>query len=188
MFALRFASLFLLSMTFVSASPTPAAGLSVVDKRASTADVETVFNTLKGSTDSILPQITALVSAGTATDATVTPLINDLTSALDTATASLAGLALNPLSKRQSDDDVAALVAGIITDITNALDGLLGTASTIPGLGGLLAGVDTSLNQVLLGLEILLAGVLNLVANLLVDVAGLLKSLALGLTLATLGL
>ena len=57
---------------------------------------------------------------------------------------------------------------GNIQDITNALDSLLDTASTIPALGGLLVGIDTSLNQVLLGLEILLAGVLNLVANLYV--------------------
>ncbi|KAF7345710.1 Sc15 protein [Mycena venus] len=186
MFALRFASLFLLSTTFVSASPTSAdAGLAV---RASTADIQTVFNTLKGSTDTILPQITSLVSGGTATDETVTPLINDLTAALDTATASLATLSPIELRKRQSDDEIAELVAGILTDVTNALDGLLGTASTIPALGGLLAGVDVSLHQVLLGLEILLAGVLNLVANLLVDVAGLLRSLALGLTLAALGL
>ncbi|KAJ7174073.1 hypothetical protein C8R43DRAFT_1058065 [Mycena crocata] len=187
MFALRFASLFLLSASFVSASPTPA-GLAVVDKRASTADIQTVFNTLKTSTDSILPQINALVSSGTATDETVTPLVNDLTTALDTATASLAALPATSVSKRQSDDEIANLVAGIITDVTNALDGLLGTAATIPALGGLLAGIDTSLNQVLLGLEILLAGVLRLVANLLVDVAGLLRSLALGLTLGTLGL
>ncbi|KAJ7160316.1 hypothetical protein C8R46DRAFT_1001526 [Mycena filopes] len=159
MFALRFAPLFLLSTSLVSAV--------VVDKRASTTDIEAVLNALQSSTDSILPQINSLVSAGTATDDTVTPLINDLTAALDTATASLGTLALGGL-KRQSDDDVANLVAGIITDITNTLDGLLGTASTIPALGGLLAGVDTSLNQVLLGLEILLAGVLNLVANLYV--------------------
>lgn len=58
MFALRFASLFLLAATLASASPASApAGLAVVDKRASTADVETVFTTLKSSTDSILPQI-----------------------------------------------------------------------------------------------------------------------------------
>jgi hypothetical protein len=48
----------------------------------------------------------------------------------------------------------------------DALDGLLGFAVTIPLLGGLLAGVDLSLNQVLLGLSILLQGVLRLVANL----------------------
>ncbi|KAJ6530956.1 hypothetical protein DFH09DRAFT_934025 [Mycena vulgaris] len=189
MFALRFTSLFLLATSFVSAIPAPApAGAAIVEKRASTADIVTVFNTLKGSTDSILPQITGLVSGGNATDATVTPLINDLTAAFDIATASLAALPPTDAAKRQSDDDVATLVAGILTDVTNALDGLLGTASTIPALGGLLAGVDVSLNQVLKGLETLLAGVLTLVANLLVDVAGLLRSLALGLTLASLGL
>ncbi|KAJ7439111.1 hypothetical protein FB451DRAFT_1447434 [Mycena latifolia] len=187
MLALRFTSLFLLASTFVAASPAaPLPGS--VEKRASTADIQTVLTTLQTSTGSILPQIDAVVANGTATDATVTPLINELTAALDTATASLAALPATTGSKRQSDDDIANLVAGIITDIANALEGLLGTATTIPGLGGLLAGVDTSLNQVLVGLETLLAGVLNLVANLLVDVAGLLRSLALGLTLATLGL
>ncbi|KAJ7640906.1 hypothetical protein B0H17DRAFT_1216469 [Mycena rosella] len=74
----------------------------------------------------------------------------------------------------QSNDDIANLVAGILTDVTTALDGLLGTASTIPGLGRLLGGLDVSLNQVLLGFETLLAGVLSLVAAFLVDVAGLL--------------
>ncbi|KAK7006409.1 Sc15 protein [Favolaschia claudopus] len=182
MFALRFAPLFLFATSFVS-------GAAVVHKRSSTADIETVFNTLKSSTDSILPQINSLVAGGTASDATVTPLINDLTAALDTATASLASLdPVGESSKRQSDDEIANLVAGILTDITNALDGLLGEAASIPTLGVLLAGIDTSLNQVLRGLEQLLAGVLRLVANLLVDVANLLRSLALGLTLATLGL
>ncbi|KAJ7704771.1 hypothetical protein B0H17DRAFT_920656 [Mycena rosella] len=170
MFALRITSLFLLATSFVSASPTPLAGLATIEKRASTADVATVINTLKTSTDSIIPQINALVSGSTATDATVTPLINDLTAAFDTASASLTTLALTGGLKRQSDDDIANLVAGILTDVTTALDGLLGTASTIPGLGGLLGGLDVSLNQVLLGLETLLAGVLNLVATLYVPV------------------
>ncbi|KAF7333305.1 Sc15 protein [Mycena sanguinolenta] len=181
MFAFRFASLFLLATSFVS-------GAAVVEKRSSTADIETVLNTLKNSTDSILPQITALSSGGTATDATVTPLITDLTTALNTATASLATLTPVTSTKRQSDDDIANLVAGIVTDIANALDTLLGDASAIPDLGTLLSGVDTALDQVLVGLETLLAGVLNLVATLLVDVAGLLRSLAFGLTLASLGL
>ncbi|KAJ7172813.1 hypothetical protein C8R43DRAFT_874035 [Mycena crocata] len=188
MFALRFASLFLLAASFVSASPTPAAGLVAVEKRASTADVQAVFNTLKDSTDTILPQINALVSGGTATDDTVTPLIKELTSAVYVATASLNGMQVDfDIARRQSDDEIAILVAGIVTDITNALDGLAGSAASIPALTGLLTGLDSSLHEVLLGLETLLAGVLNLVANLLVDVAALLRSLALGLTLTALG-
>ncbi|KAF7340512.1 Sc15 protein [Mycena sanguinolenta] len=208
MFALRFAPLFLFATSFVS-------GAAVVEKRSSTADVEAVLNTLKSSADSILPQIStsskfihgflltcipaaALTSAGTATDATITPLINDLTTALDTATSSLGDLTpvslLGSLKKRQSEADIANLVAEIVTDIAQALDTLLADASEIPDLGTLLSGVDTALNQVLSGLETLLAGVLALVSVLcvfpvvLVDVAGLLSSLGLGLTLGSLGL
>ncbi|KAJ6578725.1 hypothetical protein DFH09DRAFT_1077652 [Mycena vulgaris] len=55
-------------------------------------------------------------------------------------------------------------------DVTNALDGLLSTASTIPALGGLLAGVDVA-PPGLTGLEILFAGVLNLVATLIKPVS-----------------
>ncbi|KAJ7655965.1 hypothetical protein B0H17DRAFT_1213886, partial [Mycena rosella] len=71
----------------------------------------------------------------------------------------------------QSDDDIANLIAGILTDVTTALDGLLSTASTIPGIGRLLGGLDISLNQVLLGFETLLA---SSPPCILVDVAGLL--------------
>ncbi|KAF7309257.1 Sc15 protein [Mycena indigotica] len=187
MFALRFASLFLLTSTsLVAASPVAApAPVAAVDKRAN-ADIAGVLDTLTTTVGTILPQIDSLVSSGTATDATVTPLVNDLTGAFDTATAALAAL---PASrKRQSDDDIAKTVAALLTDVANTLDGLLGTAATVPTLGVLLGGIDTSLAQVLRGLETLLAGVLNLVANLLTNVAALLRNLALGLTLAALGL
>ncbi|KAF5387506.1 hypothetical protein D9757_006533 [Collybiopsis confluens] len=183
MFFTRFFAVFFLFASFGIVSS------ASVQKRQDTADIETVLNTLKGSTDTILPQITSTGQAGNASDANVTPLINDLTTALNTASSSLTALQTSSRkSRRQSDDDIANLVAGIVTDITNALDTLLGDAAAIPELGSLLGGVDVALDQVLVGLETLLAGVLTLVANLLVDVAGLLKSLALGLTLASLGL
>ncbi|KAJ7094727.1 hypothetical protein B0H15DRAFT_136692 [Mycena belliarum] len=183
MFALRFTSLFFLASTaFVAASP-------VLEERQSTADIQTVLATLQSATGAILPQIDALVSGGNATDDTVTPLVTSLTGALDIATAALAVLpAPTGAAKRQSNDEIAKVVAGLITEITKTLDGLLGSAATIPGLGNLLGGLDASLNQVLKGLERLLAGVLNLVAQLLVDVAKLLRALAFGLTLASLGL
>lgn len=136
----------------------------------------------------------------------ITPLFEDLISQIDAATAEIN--ALEPSAKRQAgDDEVAALVALIVTDLTTTLGGLLGALAGIPTLGGLFAGLDASLNQLLKGLEGLLAGVLNLVATyvfppsrvrgsadasdsarLLVNVAGLLRKLALGLTLASLGL
>ncbi|THV03767.1 hypothetical protein K435DRAFT_650590 [Dendrothele bispora CBS 962.96] len=186
---IAFLTLFL-SFSFVASNPVtiPQAGSNAI-KRQSNADIESVLNDLQDQVGTILPQIDALVSGGNATDDTVTPLITQLTDALNATTASLADLNTSSTStKRQSNDDIANLVAGIVTDIANSLNGLLGSADSIPALGTLLSGVDFSLNQVLVGLETLLAGVLNLVATLLVDVAALLRSLAFGLTLASLGL
>ncbi|KAJ6605177.1 hypothetical protein DFH09DRAFT_967063 [Mycena vulgaris] len=187
MFALRFASLFLFAVTLASASPASApAGLAVVDKRAFTADVETVFTTLKSSTDSILPQIDALVSGGTASDVTVTPLIGELTAALNTATASLSSL---PVSfKRQTEDEVATVVAGIITEITTTLNGLSGSATAIPAFGTLIIAIDVALEELLVGLDVVLTGVVTLVAGLLTSVAVLLGQLDLGLVIGLLGL
>ncbi|KAJ4469046.1 hypothetical protein C8J55DRAFT_479989 [Lentinula edodes] len=205
MFFARFFALFFLFTSFGIVSSAAA-----VKKRQDTADVETVLNMLKNSTDTILPQITSVGQSGIASDATVTPLINELITALNTATSSLASLQTSSRkARRQSDDDIANLVAGIITDIADTLDTLLGDLSAIPDLGSLFDGVDSALDEVLTGLETLLAGVLTLVADLcvalflfevcfaltilsdprrLVDVAGLLESLSLGLTLASLGL
>jgi len=177
--------LFVLSLGSIClASPT---GSDIIVKRDN-ADIKTVFDALKAKTDSILPQITTLTSAGNATSDSITPLLTDLTSALTDAKTSLAGLSPSALSKRQSDDELAALVAGIINDIVAALQTLVGDLSTIPLLAGLLAGVDSALNEVLLGLGILLKGVLTLVADLLRNVAGLLTDLSFDLTLGTLGL
>ncbi|KAJ3740560.1 hypothetical protein DFH05DRAFT_1581627 [Lentinula detonsa] len=187
MFFSRFFAVFFLFASFgiVTSVPSNAA----VQKRQDTADIETILNTLKSSTDSILPQITSVGQSGNASDTTVTPLINELNTALNTATSSLAALQTSSRkARRQSDDDIATLVAGILTDIADSLSTLLDDAAAIPDLGSLLTGVDAALDEVLKGLEILLAGVLTLVADLLVDVAGLLSSLAFGLTLASLGL
>jgi hypothetical protein len=57
-----------------------------------------------------------LVSTATATEANVAPLVLELVTALDTATTSLALLGLG-LKKRQSEQDVANLIAGIVSVI-----------------------------------------------------------------------
>ncbi|KAJ7768578.1 hypothetical protein DFH07DRAFT_1007767 [Mycena maculata] len=184
MFTLRFVSLFLLSATLASAGPTVSpAGATAVEKGASTASVETVFNTLKGSTGTILPKITALGSSGTASDTSVTPLISELTAAINTASASLAALPTTETQKRQSEDDIAILAAGLVTDIANTFNGF-----PVPGLDVLLVEVDVALNELLVGLDVLLVGVSVLVSGLLVGVAGVLEGLGLGLVLGLLGL
>lgn len=57
-----------------------------------------------------------LVSTATATEANVAPLVLELVTALDTATISLTLLGLG-LKKRQSEQDVANLIAGIVSVI-----------------------------------------------------------------------
>ncbi|EIN05657.1 hypothetical protein PUNSTDRAFT_115632 [Punctularia strigosozonata HHB-11173 SS5] len=183
----RVVSFFVVVLTFgVFALAVPA------KRAASPADIIPILTDLQTEILPILGQINSTVASGNATSDSIAPLVGELVTDLSAAASSLQGLSakrsLETIEKRQSDDDVATLVASIIEDLTAALDNLLGDAASIPDLGSLLAGVDTSLDQVLTGLETLLAGVLNLVANLLVDVAGLLESLALGLTLASLGL
>ncbi|KAJ3932820.1 MAG: hypothetical protein NXY57DRAFT_77227 [Lentinula lateritia] len=190
MFFARFFALFFLFATFGIASSVPSvAAAAEVQKRQDITDIEGVFNTLKSSTDTILPQITSVGQSGKASAATVTPLINELTAALKTASSSLASLRTsNRKVRRQTEPDISLLVAGIVTDVTHALDTLLADLSIVPEIGPLLAGVDVALDETLAGLEILLAGVLTLVSVLLVNVAGLLESLSFGLTLASLGL
>ncbi|KAL5529899.1 hypothetical protein ACEPAF_6156 [Sanghuangporus sanghuang] len=186
----RIIPFFAMSLTFGSlALSGPAAAGTELTKRDN-ADIEQVFTTLKTSTDSILPQIQSAAASGNATDDNVTPLITQLVSALNSASSSLSGLSSSSrtLNKRQSDSDIATLVAGIIEDISGALEDLVGDAASIPDLGVLFSGIDAALAEVLTGLEILLSGVLQLVADLLTDVAGLLNQLAFGLTLGALGL
>ncbi|KAJ3914544.1 hypothetical protein F5877DRAFT_50255 [Lentinula edodes] len=188
MFFARFFALFLFFAVFGIASSVPS--VAAVQKRQDRiTDIEGVFNTLKSSTDTILPQITSAGQSGNASAATVTPLINELTAAFNTASSSLASLRTsNRKARRQSEPEISLLVAGIVTDVTQSLDTLLADLSIVPEIAPLLAGVDVALNATLAGLEILLAGVLTLVSVLLVNVSGLLESLSFGLTLASLGL
>ncbi|TFK37798.1 hypothetical protein BDQ12DRAFT_749549 [Crucibulum laeve] len=154
-----------LTLGVISAAATPAA--ITVEKCQSTADIKTVLNTLKSSTDAILPQITNL---GNVTDENVTPLINDLTAALNTASSSLASLeTYSDLQGRVdtnsggSQQDVANAVAPIYRNIVVSLNNL---KTQNPEFASLFTkfGTDAALNNLLLGLGTLLAGVVELIA------------------------
>lgn len=170
------------------ASATPILSTKDMMVKRDNADISGILTTLKTDLAGPLAGITALTLSGNVTEQNITPLLNSVTASLNTAATSLSGLSPSDLRKRQTDDELANLVAGIINDIAKALQGLEANLATIPLLAGLLSGIDVALNQVLLGLGILLKGVLNLVAQLLVNVAALLRNLAFGLSLGTLGL
>ncbi|ESK85762.1 sc15 protein [Moniliophthora roreri MCA 2997] len=144
------------------ANPVTATGGNEVVKRQQADSIEAVFANLKASTDSILPQIDALIDSGSATDDNIAPLITQLTDAFSTADTDLTAFnAKGGDGKPHNKDELAKVIAGILIIIVNKL---------------------------LLSVELLLAGVLKLVAILLIDVAALLKSISWGLVLATLGL
>lgn len=95
----------------------------------------------------------ALVASGNVTADDAAPYITSITGSLNAAAASLAlvdptGITVRSLMERQTDDELANLVAGIINDIAQALQGLVAQLGSIELLAGLLAGLDVALNQV----------------------------------------
>ncbi|KAJ7442368.1 hypothetical protein B0H11DRAFT_2292098 [Mycena galericulata] len=159
MLAPRFASILLLCASLVSAGPTS----DGITKRASTAEVSTILNTLSSSTTGPLNQISSLLSSQSLSDATVTPPVGEINADLNTATASLA--ALPGLSKRETTADIANYVVDNIVEIVETLEAFLTSPSTIPSSTKLLASVDAALSQVLSGVETAVPGVLKLVAQ-----------------------
>ncbi|KAF5347865.1 hypothetical protein D9758_013813 [Tetrapyrgos nigripes] len=176
----------------ISTSQARSNDAALVDNRRAELNITvgSVLNTLQDQVNTILPQIQNLDNAN---EKTLSPLIGDLTEALDNAANDLSrihasGAKVDSKTRRQSNDDTAKLVAGIVRSITVTLDGVVNAATGLPVAGPLFTGVDKSLNRVLFGVGSLVSGVLKLVAVLLFNVTGLLGSLSFGLTLAALGI
>ncbi|THH11599.1 hypothetical protein EW145_g557 [Phellinidium pouzarii] len=156
--------------------------LSTPVQKRSDAQLETVFTTLKSSTDAILPQISAMATSGQASETSLTPLVNQLVEALTTAQGSLSSIGSGSLLvKRVTDEAVAELISGIVSDIAITLN-----LGVIPTLTILLGDVDVILSEVLTTVNIIAGDVFILLRGLLGTVDGLLAGL--GLTLGLLGL
>ncbi|KAG7442556.1 uncharacterized protein BT62DRAFT_935852 [Guyanagaster necrorhizus] len=192
--ALTAASAFFLAASPALASPAPIqADLVKCDTELvarSDVDVLDVFTDLKGVVDEILPEIEGLIKNNTLTQDLVMPLINDLTGAIKNATSELGSLVGTSVTKRSTDEDIATLVAGIITDISNTMDGLatanidsssLDLGSILLDVGGVLAGLVVALVGVV-------GGILALLLPLLLPVVGLLVTIVVGLLGGLLGL
>ncbi|KAK0196021.1 hypothetical protein F5146DRAFT_314626 [Armillaria mellea] len=176
MIASRLASILLCSVAFastlVASAPFPAKRQDI--------SVSDILTTLESELSAVLPQIETLVSSATANDSTVSPLIQEVVSALDGASSSLSGLTLGGAEQQE--------VAGTVTDVAQSLSGLLSVADDIPSLQGLLSSVDTSLSQVVdvSGTESEASDILSLVTS-LINIPTL-ESLGFDGTLASLGL
>ena len=121
--------LFFLTFGLVIASPTPRA----IEKRD--GPVADILNTLQSTIGPIIDQISeekfvippcasltihmldSLVSGSTATSATATPLVNQLVTALNTASGSISGLS----STSETAEDVASQLASVTTVSSSVL-------------------------------------------------------------------
>ncbi|ESK95090.1 sc15 protein [Moniliophthora roreri MCA 2997] len=192
MFSSRIITFFFAFLTLglvTYANPVAATSGNEVAKRQQVDSIEAVFANLKASTDSILPQIDALVDSGSATDDNVAPLVTQLTEAFTTADTDLTAFnGKGGDGKPHNKDELAKVIAGILIVLVKTINKLLLSGAKFPIVGGLLITLQIIVNKLLLSVELLLAGILKLLAILLVDVAILLKSISWGLILATLGL
>ncbi|GJJ12738.1 hypothetical protein Clacol_006983 [Clathrus columnatus] len=163
-------SLLTLGAISAVATPTPVPVSDekrAIEKRADVSDVLGVVSTLGDATGSILPQINSLISSATATADNITPLLQQLQTALNTAGTSIQNLESGfDASTGGSAQDVANGIAPIINDVVTTLSDLqaLNTGVFGPLIASL--GLDAALNTILVGLGVLLAGVLELVAAL----------------------
>ncbi|SJL14699.1 uncharacterized protein ARMOST_18165 [Armillaria ostoyae] len=174
MFTSKLTVAFLSLVSFVAATP------ATIITRAPTSVMDVLTN-LKSTTDTILPQIDALVGNKTATEASVTPLLNQVISAVDGATSSVFSLQVQGvITKRDVKSDVAALAASIMNDINKTTQGL-GSSGCGCVQGGLLGVVGATLFKLLVTLELLVPGLLVVITLLLKGVVGTVITLLCGL-------
>jgi len=166
MFASRF---FVLALGAVSIFASPVS----VQKRDVT-DVLAVATTLQNSAATILPQIQSLVSSGTASDANLTPLIAQLTTAVNTAQTSFGSL--SPVSDASDEDNarVANVLGPVIREIIIVLNSV---EHLVPDVARLLISLNIAINALVRGLDRVLIGAVILVDHILNDVSGLLVGL-----------
>ncbi|PPQ82742.1 hypothetical protein CVT25_009296 [Psilocybe cyanescens] len=143
-----------LAIGALAASSTPVSEIHN-EKRADVSDVLAVVNILQNS----------LAGSGFGSALTVTPLVASLVTSLNTASASLTLLGIVDPNTGGSPADIAAAIAPVVSNIVETLNN---AKKTVPGVNLVVAtlGLDASLNQVLVGLEISVAGVLNLLSQL----------------------
>lgn len=185
----RVLPLFVLGLSFSFVSVAKPVAETVAAKRAggdAGTDVAAVLTNLKATSDSIPPQINALIDSGNANVDNVEPLFSQLIDAFETATASLTELK-GKVSTPQSGPtkaELAASIASIITDIAM-------TSKKAPTGGRVLLPTfvwvfDLAAKNFLLGVEGIVGGTLVLLASLFTP--GLLTSVGLIRVASLLGL
>ncbi|KIY45535.1 hypothetical protein FISHEDRAFT_76392 [Fistulina hepatica ATCC 64428] len=144
----------------------------VVKRTSSADDVISILETLRSSTDEILPQISGLVANGTASDDTVTPLTSSLVSAMNNAASSVKDLASVDSVTDAEQSQIGDLLKTIVDDVLTTIDSL-NTTAAVTTLATIKADVYSSMGLVtgLLGTVLgLVLGLVGLVLALLVAI------------------
>ncbi|KIK52947.1 hypothetical protein GYMLUDRAFT_945151 [Collybiopsis luxurians FD-317 M1] len=127
LFARFFALSFLFAALSLVSSASIAAPVETVQKRQG-AEVESILGQLLNTLNTVKPQLTAMQQAGNATEANVTPLVYQVTGALQTTATQLSNL-LNPFSglkRRQIDiSGIVNEIGSVIGDIISVLESLV---------------------------------------------------------------
>ncbi|KAK0454189.1 uncharacterized protein EV420DRAFT_604620 [Desarmillaria tabescens] len=171
---------FSLLLLLVGATPTPKNAFDVsvrADDKASSA--QEVLANFKASADPILGQINSMMSNGAATKENITPLLKELTGAINQASQHASSLqARGLITRKRSLGDVVALAVTILTAINATLLSLIASGL---GLGSLITVVVGAVGNLLGLLEALVPGLLALVLPLLTGIAGPLLGVVSGL-------
>ncbi|WWC60623.1 uncharacterized protein I303_103197 [Kwoniella dejecticola CBS 10117] len=191
MYFVKFALLAIPFLGLAATKPVPIAVADypvVMEKRATAVDV---VNTLQSAiADPINVLKTPDVSQEDALAAltSIKSAITDATSAIGSATAKRALLAdgVGALMRKRDDLSVVGQVlAEVIKDIVEAVEGLADDLKGLPLIGAIIIDIDFGLNTLLLGVELVLAGVVEILRGLLSGVANLLQNLGNGLLAGT---
>ncbi|KAF8186914.1 hypothetical protein K438DRAFT_1973113 [Mycena galopus ATCC 62051] len=176
---------------FVAASPIPsrpdtaelAARSTVPNPSVVPLTLEAVFQTLEAVIVGVTPTLDTLVTtagpSGQLDTASVVPLVENLTAALNTAGAALAS---NPAGDMgATDQDLATLIQNVLDDLNTALNTLVPKL----GLDGILSPLDAAISGLLTSLNAsLVPGLLAALQPLLVGLGGVVGGILDGLNLS----
>ncbi|WVQ70543.1 hypothetical protein IAR50_000062 [Cryptococcus sp. DSM 104548] len=170
----------LLALPFIGSAFASPVGKSIdavhFDKRD---DVLDVIKTLQSS---VAGPITTLKTANVSSDDAQTALTSIL-DAINTASAAVptSTTTERALAKRDDLSDVGAVLAQVIEDVVNAVEGLVDDLQSLPLIGALITDIDGGLHTLLLGVEVVLEGVTQILQGLLSGINDLLSNLGAGL-------
>ncbi|KAG7100251.1 hypothetical protein E1B28_002023 [Marasmius oreades] len=138
-FALLFATLGLVSAASIAAP---------VEKRDPGSEFVAILQGLLGNLKTVQPQLVTLQQTGNATEAQVTPLVNEVTGALGTAGSQLMDL-LNPFhglgfKRRQAPVDVQGIINEIVA-VIEAIVSILQSLITVQNIETLIMLVNQGL-------------------------------------------